>query len=475
MQDLFLLELSQGLNPETEPARKAGNDLSFPDFIRKVNPRFTHYWHVRLLCEVLQKIADGELKRVMVFEPPRHGKSELVSRLFPAYVLHRHPHWWAAIASYSAELSYGFSRNARDNYRYAGHELKADAASVKQWETGHGGGLWACGVGGAATGRGFHVGIIDDPLKNAEEAASRVIREKQWDWFESTWKTRQEPDAAMLVTLTRWNEDDLAGRIIEDAKQKGEAWTVVILDAIKSFDNLPVPAEWIYRPDDPDLIDKRKAGEALCPERYDLDALAQFQANKYFFSALYQQRPSPAEGSLWQRSYFDQNTFHEAPALGAVGFDWDTAYTQNETNSATAYVKSGVAADGTIYVLDAGFRWVETPAAEQWMIELGGPHFIEAKASGKGLAQRLRLQGRTVVEVKVEGDKVLRVQDVLPEVQAGRVKVAPHILPMILDDEKQGILKFPNGSHDDLNDALVQAIKRHRQPKRGVSLATSDF
>jgi predicted phage terminase large subunit-like protein len=270
----------------------------------------------------------------------------------------------------------------------------------------------------------------------------------------------------MLVTLTRRNEDDLAGRIIEDAKNKGEAWTVVILDAIKSFDNLPVPAEWIYTPDDPALMDTRKAGEALCPERYDLDALAQFQANKYYFSALYQQRPSPIEGALWRRVWFEENAVHgDLPTLGAVGYDWDTAYSRNDQNSATAYVKSGVARDGTIYILDAGFRWVETPAAEAWMIELGDPHFIEGKASGKGLVQRLRLAGRTVIEVQVEGDKIKRVQDVLPEVQAGRVRVAAHVLPLLLDDEKQGILKFPNGSHDDLNDALVQAIKRHRAPR----------
>jgi predicted phage terminase large subunit-like protein len=426
-----------------------------------VNPRYQFYDHTAPLIEALEAVRRREVQNLMLFMPPRHGKTELVSRLFPAYLLYTDPSQWVAISSYAAELAYTLSRNARDNYRTAGGAIKEDAGAVKHWETGGGGGLWATGVGGPATGKGFDVGIIDDPVKNSEEASSRIIRAKHWDWWNSTWLTRREPGAARIVVQTRWHEDDLSGRILDQLDEEPEPWTVLNMPAIREESQRVFPACCTVIPDN------RPAGAPLCPERYDLEALASIRAKSpYFWSALYQQNPSPIEGALWRRVWFEEHAVHgDLPALGAVGFDWDTAYSTGAQNSATAYVKSGVARDGTIYILDAGFRWVETPAAESWMIELGGPHFIEGKASGKGLVQRLRLAGRTVVEVQVDGDKIKRVQDVLPEVQAGRVRVAGHVLALLLDDEKQGILKFPNGSHDDLNDALVQAIRRHRTPR----------
>ncbi len=417
------------------------------------------YDHVERLIDVLQRVAEGDLKRVMVFMPPRHGKSETVSRLFPAYLLYRYPERWAAISSYAAELAYGFSRNARDNYTMMGRELKQDAAAVKQWETGQGGGLWACGVGGPATGRGFHFGIVDDPLKNAEEAASETIRNKQWDWWQSTWYTRREPDAAMLVVQTRWNEDDLSGRLLESEEHDPEGWHVVCMDAIKDADPFKVPPSCDLEDD------KREVGEPLCPERYELAELEKMRSKlgAYFWSSLYQQRPAPVEGSIWKRHWFQGQEFTEAPPnLRFIGYDWDTAYTNNEQNSATAYVKAGKDPEGNIYVLDCGFRWAETPAAEQWMAELGGPHYVEAKASGKSLVQSLRVRGVVASEVKVTGglDKVARASLVTPFAESGKIFIAKHIRELLFDDVRQGILKFPHGSHDDLQDALVQSINR---------------
>lgn len=398
----------------------------------------------------------------MIFEPPRHGKSELASRLFSGYLVYRFPEKWTAISSYAAELAYGFSRNARDNYLAAGGELKQDAQAVKQWETGSGGGLWACGVGGPATGRGFHFGIVDDPLKNAEEAASETIRNKQWDWWASTWSTREEPGAAMIVVQTRWNEDDLSGRLLrqeQEYAEEGAGWHIVSMEAIKEKDTIKIPDNCTLEPDD------REVGEPLCPERYSLKWLLR-QAKKlglYFWNALYQQRPAPLEGVMWKRDWFLGKEFSEAPGgLLSIGYDWDTAYTEKETNSATAYCKAAKDQEGSIYILDVGFRWLETPAAEQWMVQLKGPHYVEAKASGKSLVPLLRNRGIAAIEVNVQGglDKVARTSLVTPYAESGKVFIAKHVKAMLLDDERQGILKFPNATNDDLNDAVVQALNR---------------
>jgi len=438
----------------------------FRPFIRRVNPKYVFYDHCNVLVDLLQQVADGHIERLMVFEPPRHGKSELVSRIFPAYLLRRKPAQFVGLCSYAAELAYTFSRNARDNYRTSGGQVKGDAAAVKQWETGKGGGLWAAGVGGPITGKGFHYGIIDDPLKNAEDAGSDSIREKQWDWYQSTFLTREEPVAAQVITLTRWHDDDIAGRIIQQAKETGEVWHVCVMEAVKT-DVLPeFPEQFVVH------TDKRKTGAALCPERYDADKLAAIKdrIGTYWWSALYQQRPTPLEGGLWKREWMKE--VPEIPVgLRNVGYDWDLAYTEKDSNSASAFVKTGRDADGNIYVLDIGFEWFEFPALIGWMKAQDGPHYIEAKASGKSAQQTLSASGVSAVEVPVVGgDKVARTTLATPRAEAGKVRVLQHLIPRLLDDERQGILRFPNGSHDDLNDALVQAIQRHTSAKLSQAL-----
>ena len=179
-------------------SKMAATPNSFMHFIRQVNPRYHFYPHVQRLLRVLDRVLDGSINRLMVFMPPRHFKSETISRLFSAYYLLRYPYRWVGLSSYGADLAYSLSRNARTNYVAAGGELR-QAKAMRQWESYGGGGMWAAGVGGAATGKGFDLGIIDDPLKNAEEAASETIRAKQKDWYRSVFTTRQAPDAAIII------------------------------------------------------------------------------------------------------------------------------------------------------------------------------------------------------------------------------------------------------------------------------------
>lgn len=440
--------------------------ISFRQYIERVNPRYRFYPHVERLIVVLQAVADGVLGRVMVFMPPRHGKSELVSRLFPGYYLYRHPDRFTGLTSYAAELAFTFSRTARDNYLRIGGAIREDVSAVKQWETGQGGGLWAAGVGGPITGKGFHLGIIDDPLKNAEEAASETIRAKQKDWYHSTFYTREEPGGAIVVVQTRWNEDDLSGWLISEEAHSPEHWHIVNFEAIKSQDERRFPGSCTVEDDDRDV------GAPLAPARYPLTKLEQIRSRigAYYWSALYQQRPSPLEGGLWKREWFKDRTFDEPPEdLRYVGYDWDLAYTEDQQNSASAYVKSGLDRQGNVYILDADWRHLEFPALIAWMREKEGPHYVEAKASGKSAVQALRAQKITAIEVQVRGgDKIARTTLATPEAEGGRVFIAAHLLGKLLDDEKQGILKFPNAAGTDVNDVLVQAI--HRLKIRGRSM-----
>lgn len=430
----------------------------FLDFIRAVKPRYQFYPHCLKLIHELQKVADGENKRLMVFMPPRSGKSELVSRLFPAYMVHRFPEKFVGLSSYGADLAQGFSRNARDYFLDAGGTPKVDASSIRFWLTNEGGGMWAAGVGGPITGRGFDLGIIDDPIKDAEEAQSITIRAKHKHWYDSTWDTREEAGAAQIVTLTRWHQDDLAGYLLEAEQESPQYWRILFMEGIKTDDEVKLPSTCTLVKDD------RVAGEALCEARVSMaKMLTQKKRNPFWFSALYQQRPSPPEGNLWKREWFADHVFDVLPdGTFGDGYDWDTAYTEKEQNSASAYIRSCRDRQGNIYITELGFRWLEFPDLVNWMKLLEGPHFIEAKAAGKSSKQALRRDGITAVEVAVQGgaDKVARTVDVTPLAMAGQVRVRRALLSVLLDDDKQGILVFPNGTHDDVNDAFTQALSR---------------
>jgi len=337
--------------------------LSFREFVCQVKPSYRWYRHCEQLAAVLQRVADGELKRLMVFMPPRHGKSELVSRLFTAYFLYRHAHRWVAITSYGAELAYTLSRAARDNFREIGGEIRSDAEAVKHWETKQGGGLWAAGVAGPATGKGWHLGVIDDPLKDAEEASSETIREKQKEWFRSVFSTREEPssegdpDGALIVVQTRWNVDDLSGWLLacEESEEEDdrERWHIVSLEAIKEEQEQVFPATCTVEPD------WRSPGEALCPERRPLEKLRRLarRLGAYFWSALFQQNPIPRTGGFFEVDKLHYIDAHEVPAGLREVRAWDTAATEGDGDY-TAGPKLGVSPDGRFFITDLAYgQW----------------------------------------------------------------------------------------------------------------------
>lgn len=361
---------------------------TFHQFIDHVTGgKFKWYRYAVVLCNVLQSVVDGKRKRVIICAPPRHGKSEPTSRLLPAYYLYRHPQRWVALLSYGAELAQGLSRAARANYATGVGLISKEAAAMRQWETGKDGGLWAAGFGGPGLGKGFHLGIIDDPYKNAEEASSPTIRERFRDWYSSTFYTRQEPDAAIVIIMQRWDEDDLVGWLLEqeyalaadeliaqsstDLKAQREAqreadrpdftteqlsqgadedpadddfaerWHIVNFEAIKRSDEeIDLEERERGKPRFPPTCtvepDWRQPGEALAPERYSARRLRKIRhrIGAYFFGALYQQNPRARSGGMFALDAMQIVDSYDRVGATYVRY-WDFASTESEEASFT--------------------------------------------------------------------------------------------------------------------------------------------
>ena len=304
-------------------------------FIKKVMPSYKFYKFHATVIEQLQRVIDGKCNRLILQVPPRHGKSLLASQLLPAAYLLAHPERYVGISSYSAELAEGFSRKARDYFRDGGGLLNESSKAVNAWGTEGGGGLWAAGVGGAVTGRSGHLLIIDDPVKNREDAESGRMMEKLNDWYTSTLYTRLEPHVGAIVVIqTRWSENDMIGQLLENehnVSEKGrENWTIVDLPALYE-DEADRP---ILPPHCPTVPDWRsELGEALCPQRYDTDALERIReaVGSRDFASLYQQRPAPEGGNMfspdwWQ--YYNWDT--DLPEFQRVMLSVDCTFTDNK-------------------------------------------------------------------------------------------------------------------------------------------------
>lgn len=448
-----------------------------------MKPKYRWYRHCEILCEVLQKVADGKIKRLMVFMPPRHGKSELISRLFSAYFLYLYPERWVAVTSYAADLAYTLSRSAQENYLAAGAPIKGSASAVKHWETGLGGGFWAAGVGGPATGKGWHLGIIDDPLKNAEQAASNTIREKQKEWDGSTWATREEPwsdddaNGAEIIVLTRWHEDDIAGYRLaqeaalvaeEDGDEEPERYHIVCMEAIKEEGQVEVPSSCTIEPD------WRTVGEALCPERRPLAKLKRIakRIGDYFFSALFQQKPAPSGGGMLKRSWFRTITVDQVPPLRKSAVGIDLAVTAKSTADYTVAFPLGIDKEGNYYLFrPARGQWLPPDARREIITRVktfGIARRIgaESVAAQSGYVAELRLEpgmaGYAVVDIGRTGDKVLLAATWSPVLAQGRF--------YLVDDGSgwvETFLKeceqFPRGRNDDQIDAVGIAFETLRQ------------
>lgn len=387
--------------------------------------------------------------------------SLLTSKLFPAYLLYRYPDRWVGINSYAAELAYTFSRASRDAFRESGGEFRGDANTVRNWETPQGGGCWAAGVGGPITGKGFgSCGVVDDPLKNAEDAMSDRIRSKQKDWWGSTFYTRAEPDAAIVLVQTRWHDDDLAGWLLKEEAngEEPECWHVVNFEAVKEDESLKLPPTCTIEPD------WRKPGEALCPERFGIERLRKIKpkVGAYFWNALYQQRPAPLEGGFFKRSWWQ--FYKQLPG----GFDriiqsWDCAF--KETSDSDYVVGQVWGQTGSqFYLIDQIRERLDINGTLSAIRTLTARYpearakLVEDKANGPAVIDLLSREISGLIAINPEGGKQVRAVAIAPFVEAGNVFLPdPTIAPWIHDWIIE-FSQFPNGAHDDQVDSATQAV-----------------
>ncbi|MGA1753806.1 MAG: terminase large subunit domain-containing protein, partial [Pontimonas sp.] len=349
-------DLVKAVKAKKAERQQNGNKVVLWKFIRQVFPNYKFYKFHATVIEQLQRVLDGECNRLILQVPPRHGKSLLASQLLPAAYLLAHPERFVGISSYSAELAEGFSRKARDYYREAGGLLNPSSQAVNAWGTEGGGGLWAAGVGGAITGRSGHLLIIDDPVKNREDAESPRMMEKLNDWYTSTLYTRLEPHVGAIVVIqTRWSENDMIGQLLENemnVSEKGrENWTIVDLPALYEDEGdrpiLPPHCETV-----PDW--RTEVGQALCPQRYDVDDLERIReaVGSRDFASLYQQRPAPEGGNMFDPEWW-QYYNHDSimPNFQRVMLAVDATFTATNKSDYVVGIVVGQAGS-QFYVLD---------------------------------------------------------------------------------------------------------------------------
>jgi predicted phage terminase large subunit-like protein len=393
----------------------------------------------------------------MIFMPPRHGKSLLSTQLFPAWYLGKNPGHSVISASYSQDLADDFGRKVRNLVADPLHfaifpkcRLSDDSSGMRRFNTVHGGSYFAVGRGAGLTGRGAHLLLLDDLLKDREEAQSEVIRRGLHDWYGSVAYTRLQPGGAIVNIQTRWHEDDLGGRLLREHTDDG--WDVLCLPAIAETDE-----------------SFRKAGDALWPQKYPLPALQQIRTaiGGAAWASLYQQRPSAAEGAVFQRAWW--RSYSEAPTgFKKIVLSLDTAFKTGAENDYSVGTVWGVTRSG-FYLLHLWRQRVEFPELKRKLATLAAewnPNVIlvEDKASGQSLIQELRADTTLPVKpIKVEHDKLTRAHAVTPVIEAGRVYLlekAPW-LETFLDETAA----FPNAPFDDTVDSVTQALNYMREPR----------
>jgi predicted phage terminase large subunit-like protein len=405
------------------------------------------------------------LDRLMVFMPPRHGKSLITSTLLPSWYLGRHPDRSIIASSYGQELSNDFGRKVRNFVADPIHKaifpkcvLSDDSNAVHRFNLSAGGAYYGVGTGGAVTGRGGDLLLIDDAVKNREEAYSAAERRSLQSWFESVLYTRLQPGGAIIIISTRWHADDLPGWLLREHASEG--WKVISLPAIA----------------EPDDALGRAEGMALWPAKFPIATLERIREaiGSSAWASLYQQRPVLAEGAIFKAQWW--RTFTEPPTYRRCIMSMDTAFKANQTSD---YSVIEVWLENPIgfFLVHVWRERAEFPELKRQAIalaEIWKPNalLVEDAASGQSLIQSLQAETRLpILPVKPLGDKVARASAISPLVEAGKV-----FLPESADwlaDFLDEVGSFPAAPHDDQVDALAQALQYMRT--NGSPLSADDL
>lgn len=418
-------------------------------------PEYDPGWHHALICKKLEEVERGESRRVMVFMPPRHGKSQLTSIFFPAWFLGRNPKKEVISCSYNDEFAEGFGRKVRnivkDNtYRAIFNtELSTDSKRMSRWNLKDGGGYLGAGVGGAITGRGADLFIIDDPIKNAEEANSPTYRQRVWDWYTSTAYTRLHPGAGLILILTRWHDDDLAGRILEKEPEK---WDILSFPAIATEDET-----------------YRKKGQALWPGKYTLEMLDEIrEQDSTVWASLYQQDPVISETQEFKPHWFKLP--EKVPKLLRKMTTVDPAISQKRYADDSVVMTCGMDANGKIYILEYTNRKMNPTELITEIFRHKQNHNsekvgIETVAYQKALIHFMKSEMKrrhtfiNVQELKSSSSKESRIRALIPYYQNDMIFHNRDCKE--LEDQ---LTRFPSGRHDDIADALSMQLQVLAKP-----------
>jgi len=448
-----------------EAKEKEASRSDFLTFVKKMWPAFIGGRHHEVMADAFERVANGELKRLIINMPPRHTKSEFASYLFPAWFLGRYPEKKIIQTAHTAELAVGFGRKVRnlisqDDFQsvFPGIELSSDSKAAGRWNTNKRGDYFAIGVGGAVTGKGADVLIIDDPHSEQEAALGAYnpeVYNKVYEWYTSGPRQRLQPGGAIIVVMTRWSIRDLTGQIVKSATQRegADEWEVIELPAI-----MP-------------------SGDPLWPEFWPLDQLESLKAELPVakWSAQYQQDPTSEEGALIKREWWREWERDSPPPCEAIIQSWDTAFLKTQRADYSACTTWGVfnypndegVSVPNLILLDAFKEKLEFPelkraAYEKYWEYEPDQMIVEAKAAGSPLIFELRAMGIPVTEFTPSRgqDKIARVNAVSDLFASGIIWCPP---TRWAEEVVEECASFPSGEHDDLVDSTTQALLRFRQ------------
>lgn len=447
---------SEKLKALAEAARYELARRNYLDYVQLVHRgKWERAAHLDLVCEELEKIMSGETKRLMIFMPPRHGKSMTVTKTFPSYYLGKNPDKRVIEVSYGDELAKEFGEANRNKVEefgldLFGVEVSQTQATKTNWNiSGHEGGMISVGVGGSITGKGADLLIIDDPIKSRAEAESETYRHRLMEEYQSSIYTRLHAGGSIVVILTRWHEADLAAKLLNPDNGEPEDWKVISLPAI-------------CENPETDLL-HRKQGEALWKERgYDEKWAEQTKIaiGTYAWSSLYQQTPTPRAGGIFKRKWWKY--YKKAPS-DLVDFtqSWDCTFKDKETSDyvvGQVWARSG----SDRYLLDQVRGIMSFTETLNAMRQLSAKwkqatrKLVEDKANGPAVINMLKHELTGLIPVEPDGGKVVRAHAVTPHVEAGNIYIPdPSIAPWVLDFVEE-FASFPNGQHDDQVDAMTQ-------------------
>ena len=450
--------------------------LDFITFVRKIAPILVSDWkmgrHIEVISEKLKQLESGEIKRLMVFLPPRSSKSVICSKLFPAWYIGRNPEHEILTVSHSDQLSSDFGRSVRDvvdseefQNIFKGVKLRTDVRAAGKWKTNQGGSYYAAGVKSQIAGRGAHIAILDDVMSEEDsysEAGRRYVKE----WYPAGLRTRIMPNGSILIINTRYHYDDLCGWLLKQQDEYAIApWEVIKIPAWLD----EASAELLQLPVGSSYFPEWKPSEVLEVDEQEIRA----SNGARYWNALYMQDPTPDEGGLIKKDWIQWWEYDSPPTCDFIIQTYDTAFSTKTTADFSVIQTWGIFSqyeeDASGYEtfqshlillgnIKGRFEYPELRRITQQLYHEYRPDvcMVEKKASGQSLIQDMRRAGLPVLEYLPDRDKVARVHAASPMIESGRVWIPKN--KKWSDDLLQEMLRFPNAAHDDQVDAMTMAI-----------------